>query len=179
MKKRQEGSAGLWSEVRSGSSRSSRARPGGAEVTRCWGWRSSGCSAPAPADVSSRPWRSAPPSAAAAPPAAWRTSAAAAQRQKHLHTRWQTIIWDLRVVCIFNRNSSLTFTAAPASHRLFAYLVLRPGGHVLQQVDPIHHNVFLFLHWSFEDQLVWAAVTVLQGHQDWIWWHKEAKARET
>lgn len=85
----------------------------------------------------------------------------------------------MKLVFIFNRNSLLTFTAAPISHRLFAYLVLRPGGHVLQQVDPIHHNAFLLLHWSFEDQLVWATVTVLQGHQDRICWHKEAKARAT
>lgn len=142
---------------------------GGAEVRHCWGWRSSGCWAPAPADVSSRPWRSAPPSAAAAPPAAWRTSAGAAGREQQLNTRRQTITWDIKSVFIFKRKSSLTFTAAPISRRLFAYLVLRPGGHVLQQVDPIHHHALLLLHWSFEDQLVWATVTVLQGHQDWIW----------
>lgn len=105
MKKRQEGSGGCRSEVRSGSSRSSRARPGGAEVRHCWGWRSSGCWAPAPADVSSRPWRSAPPSAAAAHPAAWRTSAGAAGREKQLNTRRQTKPWDIEFAFIFKRNS--------------------------------------------------------------------------
>lgn len=84
------------------SSRSSFARPWGAEVRRCWGWRSSGCSAPAPADVFSHPWRSTPPSAAATHPVAWRTSAAAAHRKnKSPHLR-QTIISNIRFVFLSN-----------------------------------------------------------------------------